>query len=188
VNRHHLRRPARRDQQGMGSMDDIRRAGECFNRRPPRPVPQQIQQSDGDTAVDDPRTEARAERTIGTVLPRARKECDVAGIRCGVGLYEPMNVFADSGALPERGPVVDEDSHLVARPSSTAAGRFVVAARKIAVERLSYEAGHQLIRLTKRYDSRCSFRANGCRKCRRTDEDCGHRDGVRRPRRRRVFG
>ena len=30
----------------------------------------------------------------------------------GIGLDEPVNVFADSGTLPQGRPVVDEDSHV----------------------------------------------------------------------------
>ena len=46
-----------------------------------------------------------------SILPRTREEQDLVGISRRVSARQLMNVLTDTGALPQGGPVIDEDAH-----------------------------------------------------------------------------
>ena len=100
-------------------MRDVDRTREALNRRPPQPMPGQVQEPDGHPRVHDARARDAAVRQ--PVLPRARKKRqdvgwgEVAGERGG----DFMNILANPGALPKRRPIVEQNAQfraMVAQP------------------------------------------------------------------------
>ena len=110
VDRHDLRRARRGYEKRMRGMDDIGMARKPLDRRPPGPVPEQVEHLHRYPPIDHPR--CRGEAGVGTVLPRTGEERHLAGIRGHIRMDQPMHVFADAGALAQRRPVIDENFHL----------------------------------------------------------------------------
>jgi hypothetical protein len=113
VNRDHLRCPARGNEQRMRRVRHVHGAGERFDRRPLRPVPQVVQHPHRHTAIDHPAVQRCADSRIGAVLPRAGEDRQLVAVRLLIRADQRMEVLADAGPLAQGRPVVDEDSHVV---------------------------------------------------------------------------
>ena len=120
VDRHHLNGVASGQQERVRRVRDVHDAhAERLDRRPFEAVPRQVEQPDGDAAIDDG---GRCERTgVDPVLPGAREQHDFvrgAGQRAG----ELVDVLPDAGAVPQGRPVIQQDAQ---RVESSMTGRFM---------------------------------------------------------------
>jgi hypothetical protein len=101
------------NEQRMGGMDNVGVAGQPFDRRPLRAVPQIVQHRHRDTAIDDAGPERGARAWCGTIGPRAREHRHLVGrVRGRVRAHELVHIFTDPGAGTQRGAVVHQDPHL----------------------------------------------------------------------------
>ena len=96
---------------GCAEWTTIDASGNRFDRRPFRAVPQQVQHPHRDAPVDDGTPSSDETCGSGRSFHELVKIGHLAGIRGRVGPDELMDVLADPGALPQGGPVVDENSH-----------------------------------------------------------------------------
>ena len=126
-------RAARRDgdQHRVGGVDDVvGPAGEPLDRRPAGALPAGVEQPDRDPAVDHPDARTQVGNGGGrrAVLPGTGEDVHAVGVGAGAAVARPafdrpvhpllgerpgqlVHVFADTGPLPQRGPVVDQDPH-----------------------------------------------------------------------------
>ncbi len=114
-----------RNQERMGGLCHVDGARETLHRRPFKPVPEPVQQTDGYPTIDD----RCARDGVGgeAILPGRREEDQgfVRRRRRHKRRGRLMDVFADAGALAKRGSVVDENPHngkwadAITRPKNT---------------------------------------------------------------------
>jgi len=126
VNGHHLRGAARGHQQRMRRVRDVDGARQPFGRRPFAAVPEIVQNADGNPPVDDARARVGGDGRRRTILPGAREQQHLVVTVCsGVRANQLVDVLANAGSLPQRGPVVDEDAHngrVQSQPTETQSG------------------------------------------------------------------
>ena len=118
VNRDHLRGMARRQQQRVRRMYHVEGGtGERFGRRPAEALPREIEQANGNPAIDGP-SRRQLGRQAQAVLPRAREQREIE-LAAGSGSRksgderpgELVGRFADAAAVAQRGAVVEKDAH-----------------------------------------------------------------------------
>ena len=95
---HDLRRPPCRNEQRMGSVHDVHRASERLDWWPFGPMPEQVEHTYRDTAVDHVHVQLGAEPFCGPVLPRAGEYRHSVVAGCGIGPDELVDVLADARA------------------------------------------------------------------------------------------
>ena len=93
--------------------DVMRASGHRFDRRPPEPVPREVERADRHAPIDDNRA-IEVGRPLEAVLPRAREDRQLQR-RVATReqrLDELMGVLADAAAFAQRGAIVNHDAHL----------------------------------------------------------------------------
>jgi hypothetical protein len=73
VDGHHLGGAARRDEERVRGVHDVRGAGQHFDWGPAEAMPEQVQEAHRDAPVDDSRRQLRRGPGRGAVLPRRRE-------------------------------------------------------------------------------------------------------------------
>jgi hypothetical protein len=111
----HLCGRSRGNRQRMSRLNHVEcPAGQGFDRRPVQAMPRQIEQSHGDPPVDRQRAGNHFRRQ--PVFPGRRKQRQGLARGPGADPSRPWPVrgrLADTGSLPERRPVVDQDLHVI---------------------------------------------------------------------------
>ena len=93
-------------------MRNVDGAGKEFNGRPFPLMPQIIQDANRNPPIDHPRLRTGGDVGVRTVLPRARKEQHLFSyVGRHIRMNKMVNVLANTGSLPQGGPVVDENAH-----------------------------------------------------------------------------
>jgi hypothetical protein len=75
-------------------------------------MPQEIQHSDRDAAVDDEGAQIRLYCGMRAVAPRTGEHRDRVVVHPRIRVHDLVHVLADARARAQGGPVVDENSHV----------------------------------------------------------------------------
>jgi hypothetical protein len=107
-----LRGATGRHQQRVRGVRDVHGAGQALDRGPPQPVPEEVQQADGQPPV--PRRGVRHDPGLEPVAPGAGEQHEraVGCQQCAERRGQLVHILADAGALPERRPIVEQDAHV----------------------------------------------------------------------------
>ena len=95
----------------MRRVRDVDVAGQHFSRRPLEPMPEVIQNADRDAPIDDASTDLVGYGSCRPIFPGTREEEKLFAISRRISARQLVNVLADTGTLPQGGPVIDEDAH-----------------------------------------------------------------------------
>ena len=101
----------RRHEERMRRVSDVDVACEHFSRWPLEPMPQVIQNTNRDTPIDHSTTGLAGDVSRRSIFPGAGEEEDLITISRCISARQLVNVLADTGTLPQGGPVIDEDAH-----------------------------------------------------------------------------
>ena len=112
VDRDHPGGAAGGNQQRVHGVGELDGTGERVHRRPLEAVPRVVQRPHGDAGIDD--AGAGNDVRAQAILPGTREERERVTRRQTPDQRrgELVDVLADAGALPERGPIVQQDAHV----------------------------------------------------------------------------